>query len=107
MTNTTTKERAMNLYVVLRRSGWRSPEDLAEAGARSTAVGAEMTEDLRWIRSYVLEEGNGLGTVCVYEATGPEAIRAHASQALLPVDEIIPVADTVVVRPDPVPETVR
>ena len=101
------EETAMNLYLVLRRSGWRSPEDLAEAGARSTAVGAEMTEDLRWIRSYVLEEGNGLGTVCVYEATGPEAIRAHAAEALLPVDEIVPVADTVIVRPDPVAEAAR
>ncbi len=97
----------MNLYLVLRRSGWRSPEDLSEAAARSTAAGAEMTDDLRWIRSYVLEEGNGLGTVCVYEATGPEAILTHASQALLPVDEIVPVAETVVVRPDPVTEPAR
>jgi hypothetical protein len=93
----------MNLYAVLRRSGWRSPEDLTEAAARSTAAGAEMTDDLRWIRSYVLEEGAGaVGTVCIYEATGPDAIRRHASHAMLPVDEIIQVADTVVVRPDPV-----
>ena len=98
----------MNLYLVLRRSGWRSAEDLTEAAARSTAAGEEMTEDLRWIRSYVLEEGAGsLGTVCVYEATGPEAIREHASQALLPVDEIVLVAETVVVRPDPVAEPAR
>jgi hypothetical protein len=33
--------------------------------------------------------------------TSPEAIREHASRAMLPVDEIIPVADTVLVRPDP------
>jgi hypothetical protein len=59
---------------------------------------------LRWIRSYVLDEGGGpVGTVCIYEATGPEAIRKHASMADLPVDEIIPIADTVVVRPDPEP----
>jgi hypothetical protein len=31
----------------------------------------------------------------------PEAIRKHASLADLPVDEIIPVADTVIVRDDP------
>lgn len=42
-----------------------------------------------------------MGTVCVYQATGPEAIRDHASRADLPIDEIIPVADTVLVRPDP------
>ena len=61
-----------------------------------------MSDDIRWIRSYVLEEGgSAVGTVCVYQATSPEAIRDHASRADLPVDEIIPVADTVVVRPDP------
>jgi Protein of unknown function (DUF4242) len=53
---------------------------------------------------YVLEEGAGsVGTVCIYEASSPEAIRRHASSADLPVDEIIAVADTVVIRPDPVP----
>ena len=95
----------MNTYVILRRSGWRSPEDLGEAAARSRQVGDEqMPDDIRWIRSYVLEEGGGsVGTVCIYQATSPEAIRRHASLADLPVDEIIPVADTVIVRPDPVP----
>ncbi len=61
-----------------------------------------MSDDIRWIRSYVLEAGGGsVGTVCIYQATSPEAIRDHASRADLPVDEIIPVADTVLVRPDP------
>jgi hypothetical protein len=93
----------MNTYVILRRSGWRSPEDLQAAAARSKKVGdEEMSDDIRWIRSYVLEEGGGsVGTVCIYQASSPEAIRDHASRADLPVDEIIPVADTVVVRPDP------
>jgi Protein of unknown function (DUF4242) len=95
----------MNTYVILRRDGWRSPEDLQAAAARSTKVGdEEMSDDIRWIRSYVLEEdGGSVGTVCIYQASSPEAIRDHASRADLPVDEIIPVADTVVVRPDPGP----
>jgi hypothetical protein len=95
----------MNLYLILRRGGWKSPKELEEAAARSTQVGEEqMSDEVRWIRSYVLDEGAGsVGTVCVYEATSPEAIRRHASLADLPVDEIISVADTVVVRPDPVP----
>jgi hypothetical protein len=95
----------MQLYAILRRSGWRSGADLEEAAARSTRVGNEdMPDDIRWIRSYVLDEGGGsVGTVCIYEATSPEAIRKHASLADLPVDEIIGVADTVVVRPDPEP----
>jgi hypothetical protein len=95
----------MQLYTILRRSGWRSPGDLEEAAGRSRQVAdEEMSDDIRWIRSYVLEEGGGsVGTVCIYEATSPEAIREHASRADLPVDEIIAVADTVLVRPDPEP----
>ena len=93
----------MDTYVILRRSGWRSGEELQEAAARSTAQGEQMPDDIRWIRSYVLEEGNGVGTVCIYQASSPEAIRAHAAAADLPVDEIVRVADTVIVRPDPAP----
>jgi len=94
----------MDTYVILRRSGWRSPEDLQEAAARSTAEGEKMSDDIRWIRSYVLEEeGGSVGTVCIYQASSPEAIRNHAGAADLPVDEIIKVADTVIVREDPAP----
>jgi hypothetical protein len=95
----------MQLYAILRRSGWSSPAELEEAAGRSSRVGdEEMSDDIRWIRSYVLEEGSGsVGTICIYEASSPEAIREHASRADLPVDEVIPVADTVIVRPDPAP----
>jgi hypothetical protein len=94
----------MQMYAILRRNGWRTPGDLQEAAARSTAEGDKMPDDIRWIRSYVLAEGGGsVGTVCIYEASSPEAIREHAGKADLPVDEIIEVADTVVVRPDPQP----
>jgi hypothetical protein len=95
----------MDLYVILRRSGWRSPDELGEAGARSKQVADDdMPDDIKWIRSYVLEEGGGsVGTVCVYQASSPEAIRKHAKLAGLPVDEIIAVADTVIIRPDPQP----
>ncbi len=95
----------MQLYAILRRSGWSSGAELQEAAARSTKVGNEqMPDEVRWIRSYVLDEGAGsVGTVCIYEASSPEAIHQHASLADLPVDEIIPIADTVVVRPDPEP----
>ena len=93
----------MELYAILRRNGWRTGADLEEAAARSTKVGNEdMPGDVRWIRSYVLDEGDGaLGTVCIYEASSPDALRRHAAAADLPLDEIIPIADTVVVRPDP------
>jgi len=95
----------MDLYVILRRDGWSSGAELEEAAARSRKTAdEEMPDDARWIRSYVLEEGSSsLGTVCIYDAESPEAIRTHASMAGLPVTEIIRVADTVVVRPNPAP----
>jgi hypothetical protein len=97
----------MQTYVIRRRDGWKTPEELAEAAARSTAEGEAMPDDIRWIRSYVLDEGAGsVGTVCIYEATSPEALRKHAGLADLPLDEIIAVADTVIVRPDPEPAAV-
>jgi hypothetical protein len=93
----------MNLYAIRRPMGWRSPEDLQAAAARSKQVGDdEMSDDIRWIRSYVVSEPDGsLGTICIYEASSPEKIREHASRAGLPVTEIWEVADTVIVRPDP------
>ena len=93
----------MDTYVILRRSGWSEANELERAAERSRQVGdEEMSDDIRWIRSYVLEEdGGSVGTVCVYQASSPEAIRDHAGRSDLPVDEIIRVADTVLVRPDP------
>jgi hypothetical protein len=94
----------METYVIVRRNGWRSAEDLTEAAGRSTAEGERMSEDVLWIRSYVVAETDGsLGTICVYQASSPEAIRRHAAAATLPVDEIVAVADTVVMQPDPEP----
>jgi hypothetical protein len=94
----------MDTYAILRRNGWRSGGELEEAAARSRQVGdEEMSDDIRWIRSYVLEEGSGVGTVCIYQATSEDAIREHAQRADLPVDEVIRVVDTVIVRPDPEP----
>ncbi len=92
----------MDLYAILRRDGFTDGPTLEEAAARSTKVGEDMPDDIQWIRSYVLEEsGGGLGTVCIYQASSEEAIREHAEAADLPISEIIPIADTVIVRPDP------
>ncbi len=92
----------MNLYGIVRRNGFASSQDLEAAGARSSHEGDKPGSGVRWIRSYVIAEDSGeLGTFCVYEAESPEALRAHARAADLPVDEIVPIADTVVARPDP------
>ena len=94
----------METYAILRRGGWQTAEDLQEAARRSTEEGDKMVDDVRWIRSYVLAEPDGsFGTVCIYQASAPEAIRTHADVADLPVDEIVTIADTVIVRPDPLP----
>lgn len=95
----------LGLYVIRRRSGWSSPEELNAAAARSAHVGDnEMSTDIRWIRSYVVREADGsLGTVCIYQASSPEKIREHAARAGIPAHDVLEVADTVFVRPDPVP----
>jgi sporulation protein YlmC with PRC-barrel domain len=94
----------MKTYVIFRREGWQSPEDLESGAKRSAQVGdEEMSDQIRWIRSYVLAENGRIGTVCIYQATSEEAIREHGQRADIPVDEVIEVADTVIVRPDPEP----
>jgi sporulation protein YlmC with PRC-barrel domain len=97
----------MDTYVILRRRAWTTPDELKATAERSGRVGdEEMSDDIRWIRSYVLaEEDGGLGSVCIYQASSPEAIREHAQRVGMPADEVIAVADTVLVRPDPVAAT--
>ena len=93
----------MQTYVILRRGAWESEEELDEAAGLSQQVADEDMDDrVRWIRSYVLAEEDGtLGTVCIYQAEDEEAIMEHANRAELPADEIIPVANTVIIRDDP------
>ena len=66
--------------------------DLQAAAERSTAEGDKDDSGVRWIRSYVLGEESGeVGTVCIYEADSPEALRAHAKASQMAADEVIPV----------------
>jgi hypothetical protein len=93
----------MNLYTIRRRDFWGSAEALQQTAARSAEVGEEMEDDVRWIRTYVVQEESGrLGTLCVYEGTSAEKVREQAERTGMPADEITLVADTVIVRPDPV-----
>jgi hypothetical protein len=93
----------MNTYVIRRRNGWKTAQDLEKAAAVSARVGnEEMPDKVRWIRSYVVHETDGsLGTVCIYQATGEEAIREHAARVGMPASEITLVQGTVIVRADP------
>ena len=95
----------MDLYAIRRRNEWRSPAELEKTAARSSEIGdGEMSDQVRWIRTYVTNDDDGtLGTICIYEAVSPEALRDHAKRVGMPADEINPIADTVIVRPDPEP----
>ena len=46
----------MKLQAILRRDRFADGPTLQEAAARSTEVGNDMPDDIRWIRSYVLGE---------------------------------------------------
>ncbi|MEJ2604634.1 MAG: DUF4242 domain-containing protein [Gammaproteobacteria bacterium] len=94
----------MQTYVIRRRNAWKSAAELETTASRSAKIGNEdMPDQVRWIRSYVVEESDGtLGTVCIYQAVSPEAIRDHAGRVGMPADEITLVANTVIVREDPV-----
>lgn len=96
----------METFVIRRRQAWKNGDELKATAAVSTKVGnEEMPDEVRWIRSYVVEEADGtLGTVCIYQAVGEEAIREHARRVGMPADEISPVMDTVIVREDPQPQ---
>ena len=63
----------METYVILRRNAWGTGDELGVAAGRSKQVGdEEMSDDIRWIRSYVLNEPDGrVGTVCIYQASSP------------------------------------
>jgi hypothetical protein len=91
----------MQTYLVVRRSAWVSPKEQRDADTRSALEAARMTDDIASIRSYALEERDRtIGSVCIYEASSPEAVRRHAAAAGLPVDEIVRVADAAVLRED-------
>jgi hypothetical protein len=94
----------MQTFIIRRREAWKDPQELEAVAARSKQVGEEeMSDDVRWIRTYVVDDDGTLGSLCVYQATSVDALRKHAERVGMPADEITQVADTVVVRPDPEP----
>jgi hypothetical protein len=94
----------MNTYVIRRRNAWKNAQALEATAGVSLRIGNdEMADRIRWIRSYVVQEEDGtLGTVCIYQATSVDAIRDHARRVGMPANEITRVAETVIVRDDPI-----
>jgi hypothetical protein len=93
----------MEQYVIRRASAWADMDELEKAGAKSGQIGdEEMSDQVRWIRSYVVREADGrIGTFCIYEARDTASIEEHARRVGMPGDEHYPIVTTVVVRPDP------
>jgi hypothetical protein len=95
------------VYLVRRRNGWPSAEELersATAGSRRIAD-EEMAREVSWLRSYVVRESDGtLGTACLYQAVSPAALREHARRCAMPAHQIVPVLGRIVYRDDPRPQ---
>jgi hypothetical protein len=93
----------MKTYAIRREKAWAGPEELEATAGRSKQVAEDdFPDDIRWIRSYVIAEPGGtLGTICIYQASSAEAVREHAGRVDMPADEILEIADTVIIRPDP------
>jgi Protein of unknown function (DUF4242) len=92
----------MNTYAIRRERAWESPEELEKTAARSKEVAdSDFPDDIAWMRSYVIQEDGGtLGTICIYQATDEDKVREHAKRVGMPADEILPIADVVIIRPD-------
>ena len=96
----------MNTYAIRRKNAWSSPVEVEGVATRSKQVAEDdFPDDIRWIRSYVIAEDDGtLGSICIYQASDPEAVRRHAHRVGMPADVIETVAELVVIRPDPAKE---
>jgi hypothetical protein len=96
------------VYLIRRRASWKTAAELSQSAAISRRVGDEdMPRQVRWLRTYAVHEHDGsLGTVCVYQAVSPEALREHAARVGMPADEITPVLGRIVFREDPTPQPI-
>ena len=94
----------MDLYVIRRRSNWADADELETAAAKSTRRGREderrraLDPQLRRRRRRTAGSARSAST----RASSAEAIRQHADNTGMSADEITKVADTVIVREDPV-----
>jgi hypothetical protein len=73
-----------------------------DAVARAFDESARLSGIATWTQSYFVDETDGtIGSICIYDAVSPEAVRHHSDAAELPVDEIVKVAEAILERPDP------
>ena len=90
------------VYLVRRRCAWPTLEGFdASATMARRVADDEMPLEVVWLNSYAVHEQDGtLGTFCLYQAIGPDALHDHAARSGMPADEILPVLGRVVFRDD-------
>lgn len=94
----------MDLYIIRRRGIWADEKEIEATNEKSLQVGKDLADRLRWIRSYAVTEEDGrIGSICIYEARDPDAIREHGRRIGAPSDEFQVVRGAVVKQPDPQP----
>jgi hypothetical protein len=95
----------MNTYALLSRNAWPNVDELEKAAGASSRVGQrELSCRVRWIRSYVLREGDGrFGLICIFQSPNVDLLREHARRSSIPADEIVPIGSTIVLYDDPLP----
>jgi len=94
----------VQLYLVSRARAWLSEEELAATSECAPAVLELFAGDIRWIRSYIVQEDDGTyGACCLFEASSREVLERYADALMLPADAIKPVVTTSVSTPDPEP----
>jgi hypothetical protein len=94
----------MNLYAIRRPEAWQTLQEVEAVGAKSSRIGADMADKVRWIRSYVITEPDGkFGTICIYEGRDVQAVQEHARRVGMPGELVYPVVDTILVNADPKP----
>jgi hypothetical protein len=94
------------VHLVRRRSFWPSAAELDSSATVARRIAdEEMAREVSWLHSYAVRESDGtLGTVCLYQAVSPAALREHARRCAMPADEIVPVLGRIVYRDDARPE---
>ena len=93
----------MDLYVIRRRGTWGNMQEVRAASVISRRVGEKMSDQVRWIRSYVVNESDGrIGSVCIYEARDEESLHEHGRRIGAPGEDFRLVATTAVARADPI-----
>ena len=92
----------MDLYVIRRRGAWANLKEVRAASVMSRRVGEEMSDQVRWIRSYVVNESDGrIGSVCIYEARDEESLHEHGRRIGAPGEDFRLVSTTAIARADP------